>query len=104
MGFLFKKYSYFLLLCIFICLCRYIRVGDKGCKFHPKFQLILHTKLARPYYKPNIQTQTILINVTVIQGALEDQLAHVVHLQRPDLEHFKVCLLTIIPVILVFVL
>ncbi|XP_078250276.1 dynein axonemal heavy chain 11-like [Pogona vitticeps] len=69
---------------------RYIRVGDKECKFHPKFQLILHTKLANPHYKPEIQAQTTLINFTVTRDGLEDQLlADVVNVERPDLEHFK---------------
>ncbi|KAH0621501.1 hypothetical protein JD844_022871 [Phrynosoma platyrhinos] len=68
----------------------YIRVGDKECIFHPKFQLILHTKLANPHYKPEIQAQTTLINFTVTQDGLEDQLlADVVNVERPDLEHFK---------------
>uniref|UniRef100_A0A8D2LWB2 AAA+ ATPase domain-containing protein n=1 Tax=Varanus komodoensis TaxID=61221 RepID=A0A8D2LWB2_VARKO len=69
---------------------RYIRVGDKECKFHPKFQLILHTKLAKPKYRPEIQAQTTLINFRVTQDGLEDQLlADVVNMERPDLEHFK---------------
>ncbi|KAM8934084.1 dynein axonemal heavy chain 11-like [Pelodytes ibericus] len=69
---------------------RYIRVGDKECKFHPKFRLILHTKLANPHYKPEIQAQTTLINFTVTRDGLEDQLlADVVNLERPDLEQFK---------------
>ncbi|XP_053327234.1 dynein axonemal heavy chain 11-like [Spea bombifrons] len=69
---------------------RYIRIGDKECKFHPKFRLILHTKLADPHYKPEIQAQTTLINFTVTRDGLEDQLlADVVNLERPDLEQFK---------------
>ncbi|KAG8432457.1 hypothetical protein GDO86_016919 [Hymenochirus boettgeri] len=69
---------------------RYIRIGDKECKFHPKFRLILHTKFANPHYKPEIQAQTTLINFTVTRDGLEDQLlADVVNLERPDLEHFK---------------
>ncbi|XP_066544120.1 dynein axonemal heavy chain 11 [Amia ocellicauda] len=69
---------------------RYIKVGDKECRFHPKFRLILHTKLANPHYKPEIQAQTTLINFTVTRDGLEDQLlAEVVNLERPDLEHLK---------------
>lgn len=72
-------------------LSRYIKVGDKECLFHPKFRLILHTKMANPHYKPEIQAQTTLINFTVTRDGLEDQLlAEVVNLERPDLEHFKV--------------
>ncbi|MGH0152203.1 UNVERIFIED_CONTAM: hypothetical protein FKN15_022155 [Acipenser sinensis] len=69
---------------------RYIKVGDKECRFHPDFRLILHTKLANPHYKPEIQAQTTLINFTVTRDGLEDQLlADVVNLERPDLEHLK---------------
>ncbi len=73
-------------------LCRCIKVGDKECYFHPDFRLILHTKLANPHYKPEIQAQTTLINFTVTRDGLEDQLlAEVVNLERPDLEYLKVC-------------
>lgn len=69
-----------------------IKVGDKECFFHPAFRLILHTKLANPHYKPEIQAQTTLINFTVTRDGLEDQLlAQVVNQERPDLEHLKVC-------------
>nr|XP_054595116.1 dynein axonemal heavy chain 11 [Nothobranchius furzeri] len=67
-----------------------IKVGDKECFFHPSFRLILHTKLANPHYKPEIQAQTTLINFTVTRDGLEDQLlAQVVNQERPDLEHLK---------------
>lgn len=66
-------------------------MGDKECVFHPEFRLILHTKMANPHYKPEIQAQTTLINFTVTRDGLEDQLlAEVVNLERPDLEHLKV--------------
>ncbi|XP_033993365.1 dynein heavy chain 11, axonemal isoform X1 [Trematomus bernacchii] len=67
-----------------------IKVGDKECFFNPGFRLILHTKLANPHYKPEIQAQTTLINFTVTRDGLEDQLlAQVVNQERPDLEHLK---------------
>ncbi|XP_042285828.1 dynein axonemal heavy chain 11 isoform X2 [Thunnus maccoyii] len=67
-----------------------IKVGDKECFFHPGFRLILHTKLANPHYKPEIQAQTTLINFTVTRDGLEDQLlAQVVNQERPDLEYLK---------------
>uniref|UniRef100_A0A672IQ98 Dynein axonemal heavy chain 11 n=1 Tax=Salarias fasciatus TaxID=181472 RepID=A0A672IQ98_SALFA len=67
-----------------------IKVGDKECFFHPGFRLILHTKLANPHYKPEIQAQTTLINFTVTRDGLEDQLlAQVVNQERPDLELLK---------------
>uniref|UniRef100_A0A8C4S969 Dynein heavy chain ATP-binding dynein motor region domain-containing protein n=1 Tax=Erpetoichthys calabaricus TaxID=27687 RepID=A0A8C4S969_ERPCA len=74
---------------------RYIRIGDKECRFHLDFRLILHTKLANPHYKPEIQAQTTLLNFTVTRDGLEDQLlAEVVNLERPDLEHLKVIVYT----------
>ncbi|XP_078394996.1 dynein axonemal heavy chain 11-like [Cetorhinus maximus] len=69
---------------------RYIKIGDKECEFNSRFRLILHTKLANPHYKPEMQAQTTLINFTVTRDGLEDQLlAEVVSTERPDLEHLK---------------
>lgn len=67
-----------------------IKIGDKEIEYHPDFRLILHTKLANPHYKPEIQAQTTLINFTVTKDGLEDQLlADVVAKERPDLEKLK---------------
>ncbi|KAM7359981.1 dynein beta chain, ciliary isoform 2-T2 [Cochliomyia hominivorax] len=69
---------------------RFIRIGDKELDFNPQFRLILHTKLANPHYKPEMQAQTTLINFTVTQDGLEEQLlAEVVKIERPDLEEMK---------------
>ncbi|XP_040289656.1 dynein heavy chain 11, axonemal [Bufo bufo] len=69
---------------------RYIKIGDKECEYSKKFRLILHTKLANPHYKPELQAQTTLINFTVTTDGLEDQLlADVVSIERPDLENLK---------------
>ena len=70
---------------------RYIKMGDKEVEYHPKFRMIIQTKLANPHYKPEIQAQATLINFTVTMGGLEDQLlAEVVAKERPDLEKKKV--------------
>lgn len=70
---------------------RYVKIGDKECEYHPKFKLILHTKLANPHYQPEMQAQCTLINFTVTRDGLEDQLlASVVGMERPDLEALKV--------------
>ncbi|MGH0148390.1 UNVERIFIED_CONTAM: hypothetical protein FKN15_039512 [Acipenser sinensis] len=69
---------------------RYIRIGDKECKYSSRFRLILHTKLANPHYKPEMQAQSTLINFTVTRDGLEEQLlAEVVSTERPDLEKLK---------------
>ncbi|XP_044534788.1 dynein axonemal heavy chain 11 [Gracilinanus agilis] len=69
---------------------KFIRIGDRECEFHPNFRLILHTKLANPHYKPELQAQTTLLNFTVTEDGLEAQLlADVVSVERPDLEKLK---------------
>jgi dynein heavy chain len=66
-------------------------MGDKEVEYHPKFRMIIQTKLANPHYKPEIQAQATLINFTVTRTGLEDQLlAEVVAKERPDLEKTKV--------------
>lgn len=70
---------------------RAIRIGDKEVEYHPDFRLILHTKLANPHYKPEMQAQTTLVDFTVTRDGLEEQLlAEVVRAERPDLEQSKV--------------
>lgn len=67
-----------------------IKIGDKEVDYDPNFRLILHTKLANPHYKPEIQAQSTLINFTVTRDGLEEQLlAEVVKAERPDLETLK---------------
>ncbi|XP_049809049.1 dynein beta chain, ciliary [Schistocerca nitens] len=69
---------------------RAIKIGDKEVEYNSKFRLLLHTKLANPHYKPEMQAQTTLINFTVTRDGLEDQLlAEVVKAERPDLEELK---------------
>ena len=56
----------------------------------PLFRLYLQTKLPNPHYIPELQAQTTLINFTVTEKGLEDQLlAVVVSKERPDLEEQK---------------
>jgi dynein heavy chain len=65
---------------------RYIKMGDKELALNPKFNLYLHTKLSNPHYPPEIQAECTLINFTVTETGLEDQLLDLVVLkERPDL-------------------
>ncbi|KAM6403695.1 dynein axonemal heavy chain 17 [Rhynochetos jubatus] len=69
---------------------RYVRIGDKEVKYHPRFRLILHTKRSNPHFQPEVQAQCTLINFSVTREGLEDQLlAAVVAKERPDLETLK---------------
>lgn len=67
-----------------------IKLGDKEIVLHANFRLFLQTKLANPHYPPEIQAETTLINFTVTESGLEDQLLFlVVKLERPDLARQK---------------
>lgn len=35
----------------------YVRLGGKDVQWHPRFRLILHTKLTNPHYPPDIQVR-----------------------------------------------
>ena len=65
---------------------KYIQIGDTEVEISPNFRLYLHTKLSNPHYPPEIQAETTLVNFSVTQQGLEEQLlALVVRFERPDL-------------------
>jgi dynein heavy chain len=64
-----------------------IKIGDREVEYNPEFKLFLHTKMANPHYKPELQVLATLINFTVTRIGLEGQLlAEVVKADWPDLE------------------
>eukprot|EP00920_Eleutheroschizon_duboscqi_P039681 GHVT01095307.1.p1 GENE.GHVT01095307.1~~GHVT01095307.1.p1 ORF type:complete len:1472 (-),score=182.88 GHVT01095307.1:1015-5367(-) len=72
----------------------YIHVGDKDVLYHPNFKLFLHTKMSHPHYPPEIQAECTIINFTVTEKGLEDQLlAFTVKKERPDLSKQKLLLI-----------
>lgn len=65
---------------------QFLKVGDTEVEWHPQFRLYLHTKLSNPHFPPEIQAETTLVNFTVTEKGLEDQLmALVVRKERRDL-------------------
>merc|ERR1719472_286942 len=63
-----------------------VKLGDKEIVLSPNFKLFMQTKLSNPHYPPEIQAECTLINFTVTESGLEDQLlALVVKKERPDL-------------------
>jgi len=67
-----------------------IKLGDKELTYHANFRLFMQTKLSNPHYPPEIQAECTIINFTVTEAGLEDQLLFlVVRLERPDLARTK---------------
>ena len=64
-----------------------IKLADREVDYDPGFRLIVHTKLANPHFRPELQAQATILNFTVTRDGLEEQLlAEVVRAEMPDLE------------------
>ncbi|KAK7201222.1 dynein heavy chain [Novymonas esmeraldas] len=64
-----------------------IKLGDSEVDYDPKFRLYMTTKLANPFYLPELQIKATIINFTVTQTGLENQLlADVVRVEMAELE------------------
>ena len=64
-----------------------IKLGDKEVDWDDNFQMYLCTKLPNPHYGPDISGKTMIINYSVTQQGLQEQLLNVtVSHERPDLE------------------
>ena len=72
-----------------------IKLGDKEIEYNPQFKLYLTTKLPNPRYEPEVFAKTTVINFSVKEKGLEDQLLGiVVRKEKPDLEEQKTNLIT----------
>lgn len=70
---------------------RIMKFGGKDLTLHKNFRMFLHTKLNNPHYPPEVQAETTLINFTVTEDGLGDQLLTlVVGKERPDLAKKKI--------------
>uniref|UniRef100_A0A1A9ZFQ2 AAA+ ATPase domain-containing protein n=1 Tax=Glossina pallidipes TaxID=7398 RepID=A0A1A9ZFQ2_GLOPL len=66
---------------------KFIILGDKEVDYDPNFRLYLTTKFSNPKFDPAVYAKAVVINYTVTQTGLEDQLLSVVvRAERPDLE------------------
>merc|ERR1712151_196858 len=69
---------------------RVYMLGNSEFVINSNFKFILHTKLSNPHYPPEIQAETAMINFTVTEDGLEDQLlALIVRMERPKLAKRK---------------
>jgi dynein heavy chain, axonemal len=67
-----------------------IKIGDETIAYHPDFNFFLTSKLPNPHYTPETCVKVTLLNFTVNQIGLEDQiLGLVVGKERPDLQAAK---------------
>lgn len=66
---------------------KFVILGDKEVDYDPNFRLYLTTKFSNPKFDPAVYAKAMVINYTVTQTGLEDQLLSVVvRAERPDLE------------------
>jgi dynein heavy chain len=64
--------------------------GGKQLDLHPNFRMYMQTKLSNPNYPPEVQAESVLINFTVTEIGLGDQLLNfIVGKERPDLASKK---------------
>ena len=67
-----------------------LKLGDDEVEYNQRFRLYMHTKLSNPHYPPEIQAEACLVNFTVTEAGLEDQLLVLtVAKERPDLAAIK---------------
>jgi len=67
-----------------------IKIGDETIAYHPDFNFFITSKLPNPHYSPETCVKITLLNFTVNQTGLEDQLLGiVVGKERPDLQEEK---------------
>lgn len=67
-----------------------IDFNDKLIDYNPKFQLYFTTRLPNPHYQPEVFTKTKVVNFSVKEEGLEEQLLSVlVRIEKPSLEEQK---------------
>ncbi|CAD8170768.1 unnamed protein product [Paramecium pentaurelia] len=67
-----------------------VRIGDNIIPYNKQFNLFMTTKLSNPHYTPEISTKVTIINFTITQSGLEDQLLEIcVSKEQPNLEEEK---------------
>jgi len=53
---------------------KYINVSDKLCEYNDEFMLYMTTRLPNPHFSPEDQAKTTMVDFTVTQRGLEEQL------------------------------
>ena len=64
-----------------------MKIGDNVIPYHVDFRFFMTSKLPNPHYTPETSVKVTLLNFTITQEGLEDQLLGItVAKERPDLE------------------
>lgn len=67
-----------------------MKLGDNIIPYNNLFRFFLTTKLSNPHYAPEVQVKVSLLNFTITQSGLEEQLLGVVVTEElPELAHQK---------------
>jgi len=67
-----------------------IKLGDKDVDYNDNFELFMTTKLSNPHYLPEISVKTSIVNFSLKEKGLGEQLlALVVNAEEPSLENKK---------------
>ena len=65
----------------------YIEIGNKLCEFNDQFTFCMVTRLPNPHFSPEIQARTMVVDFTVTQLGLEEQmLGRVIQREQQQLE------------------
>jgi dynein heavy chain len=66
---------------------KYISIADKLCEYNSAFQFYMTTRLPNPHFSPEVQARTTIVNFTVTQKGLEEQLlGRVIKKEQASLE------------------
>ena len=66
---------------------KYINVADKLMELHDEFRMFFFTRLPNPHFSPELQAKTTVVDFTVTQKGLEDQLlGRVIQREQKELE------------------
>lgn len=67
-----------------------LKIGDSNIEFDPNFKLFIQTKTPNPNFLPEIFIRATVINFTVTELGLEEQLlGDVVKKEMPEVEYIK---------------
>jgi len=66
---------------------RTIKIGDQELDYDVRFRLFMTSRLANPHFSPELAAKTTIIDFTVTQGGLEQQLlARLISKEQKSLE------------------